>query len=279
MGSQDTTVLSIFSFISMILSFLIGFYSFYRLIRVLRNDPKKSLALLCYVMIAIGSFGRALSIMFGIQLYHGYTKGVYAALVYSFSFMNTYAYVLLIPLQAKLYYLCKDAEDLVLENNHSKKLVRIYIVTTVFSFVYLVVVALTAIFPKDMLKFFNAFFLIFFVIILLAMLYYGTKLVKTINRIGGKELTKQIKRIILVEIQWCILWTFLSLFRIIKPGLFDQYGLLCKDNIWVNILLLLCLDFPPLALLFVIFKTPNVTKKGNMLLNSYDSSSDEEKSN
>ncbi|KAJ6239133.1 hypothetical protein M0813_25345 [Anaeramoeba flamelloides] len=257
----------------MILNFLIGLYSSYRLIRVLRTDQKKTLQTLCYALIAVGSFGRALSAEFGDQLYRDGTKRVYAALQYFFSFITTFTYVLLIPLQAKLYYLCKDAEDLVLETNHSKKLKRIYISTTIYSLMFLIVVLFSAIFAAEMLKFFNYFHLFYFVIIMLAMLYYGIKLVKTINQIGGKELTKQIKRIIIIEIQWCILWTTLSLFRITKPELFDDYGILYKPTIGVHIILLLCLNFPSFALLFVVFKTPNVKKKKHLLLNSYDSSS------
>ncbi|KAJ3425288.1 tobamovirus multiplication protein 1-like isoform x1 [Anaeramoeba flamelloides] len=264
--------------ISAILNFSIGSYSFYKLIRVLRNDQKKTLQALCYAILTIGLLGRGVCFSLVPSLFRSHYERLYATLIYTFSFMNTYVYILLIPLQAKLYYLCKDAEDLVLESNHRKKLVRIYILTTIFFFMFLTLVAFYLIFTKAMLNYFNAFHLAYFVVILFAMLYYGIKLVKTINRIGGNELAKQIKRIILVEIQWCVFYLILSLVRITMPELFDQYGILIKKKVWVFILLLLCSNFPALALLFVIFKTPNVTKNDNLLLNSYDSSYDEEKS-
>ncbi|KAJ3429986.1 tobamovirus multiplication protein 1-like isoform x1 [Anaeramoeba flamelloides] len=262
--------------LSAILNFLIGFFAFYRLIRALRADQKKTLQALCFAILTIGLFGKGVCFslvpgVFGTKYFL-----LYASLQYFFSFLNTFTYVLLIPLQAKLYYLCKDAENLVLETNHSKKLKRIYISTTIFFLMFLAVVLFSLIFPDEMLQFFNYVHLAYFVIVLLAMLYYGTKLIKTINRIGGKELTKQIKRIIIIEIQWCIIYLIVSLFRIAMPEYFDEYGILDKPNIGLFILLLFCSNFPALALLFVVFKLPNVKKNDQLLLNSYDSSVDED---
>ncbi|KAJ6239134.1 hypothetical protein M0813_25346 [Anaeramoeba flamelloides] len=256
-----------------VLNFLIGLYCLYRLIRILRTNKKNTLQTLCYVLLLIGLFGKGVCFSLVPVVFRTNYFRLYASLQYLFSFINTYAYVTLIPLQAQLYYLFKDAEDLVLQNNHSKNLKSVYIVTIIFSLLFFFLMIFTVIFADEMLGFFNYFHLFYFLIIMLAMLYYGIKLIKIINRIGGKELTKQIKRIIIIEIQWCILWTTLSLFRITKPEYFDEYGILVKPKYWIYALLLLCVNFPALALLFVVFKSPSVKKNENLLLNSYDSSS------
>ncbi|KAJ6251597.1 hypothetical protein M0813_14795 [Anaeramoeba flamelloides] len=268
-----------FFIIFQISQFFLMIYSGFRLYQVNRKGFQKTYQNIFYACILIGS-GIRFGTYFGNYLTEMETDTRNMILIFLFpaSFFVLFAYVLMIPVQAKLYYLCCESEtgEYI---NYRKKIRNLYFFVTIVTIVPLVFEMVlyykinSGNSPNK--STYNLVELIitsvFASVCIIFWIYYGIKLTGIVKRVAGTKMWNQTIKLFLVEIVWSIFWILHQIFSV--NGILDyQPSKNNKFNLSVGAFIYLLLEYnvPPFLIMIAVFESPKRVRMKELLLDEIE---------
>ncbi|KAJ3445831.1 hypothetical protein M0812_11718 [Anaeramoeba flamelloides] len=262
--------------------FFLMVYSGFRLYQVNRKGFQKTYQNIFYSCILTGSGIRFATyfVDYFAEMDAG-TQDKMNFFLYPASYLILFSYVLMIPVQAKLYYLCYESETGE-HINHRKKIRNLYFLITIatlvpFIFEMVVYYKITSVNAPNKSTYQLVDLIstsIFASVCIILWIYYGIKLTGIVKRVAGAKMWNQTIKLFLVEIVWSIFWILHQIFSV---NGFLKYHTNSKNQTYLPIgtfiYILLEENIPPFLIMIVVFESPKRVRAKELLLDEMETTS------
>ncbi|KAJ6246491.1 tobamovirus multiplication protein 1-like isoform x1 [Anaeramoeba flamelloides] len=256
--------------------FFLMVYSGFRLYQVNRKGFQKTYQNIFYLCILTGSGIRFAT--YFVDFFTDTPNDTIYFLVIPASYLILFSYVLMIPVQAKLYYLCCESETGE-HINHRKKIRNLYFVITIVSLFpclfELILIAYKKTFENTT---YNDIDLVSTTlccsVCIILWVYYGIKLTGIVKRVAGAKMWNKMIKLFLVEIVWSIFWILHQIFSI-NGILKDRTNSKNQTYLPIGTFIYILLEenIPPFLIMIVVFESPKRVRAKELLLDEMETTS------
>ncbi|KAJ3432066.1 hypothetical protein M0813_23031 [Anaeramoeba flamelloides] len=253
----------------------LSLYSLFRLVKLYRSKIYRSYQNLFYWCIFLGCLGLCVNeFWLSLKYYDGMDLKLYYTIAIPFNFIILYSYLLMIPVQAELYYLCKEAKTGKYYNKN--KIVRsLHILITIMTLINMVVHFIF--YSVEVKKYYiidPCLMLLATVITIGFWLYYGIQLTRIVKNVAGEVMWNQTRKLFIVEIVWSAMYitTVIIVFLSDSKSRFHPEA---KYSWGELIFIYIQKVIPSLLIMVVVFETPKTIKPKELLLVNLNTTSSE----
>ncbi|KAJ3439996.1 hypothetical protein M0812_16042 [Anaeramoeba flamelloides] len=189
-----------------------------------------------------------------------------------------FAYLLMIPVQAKLYYLCYESENGKFVNPQQKvpNLYTLIVVITILPFILEMYILIKPFkqsrIVQSVVSNIQAF------VCILLWIYYGSKLTGIVKRVAGEQMWSKTVKLFIVELVWSLIWIVSQIIFTatdLELPKTDSNGKVYY-NLFYHIWFIIQSTVPAASIMFVVFESPKRVRMKELLLDKMDSSSSDD---